>query len=328
MSSNHKNTGKLKKDYTQPPICSIVIPTKNGGDLFAHVLNALTKQTLWNQTELIVIDSGSQDNTVELAKQAGATVIEIAPHEFNHGATRDYGISLANSDTIILTVQDAVPVNNNLLQALLSSLEDTAVAGVYARQIPQPDADVLTKRNLNAWLTGRIEREVRFIPYDGWYETLSPMEKHLFCNFDNVCSAIKKSVWQQQHFGHVNFGEDIVWAERVLRQGYHIVYEPEAAVIHSHNRPMSYEYKRTYICHRKLYALFGLHLVPNIRGMWRSWLYASITDMLYILRNEKRLMQKIQLLFKAPILDLLSIFGQYQAVQDEIKGISSSVTGV
>lgn len=318
----------LKSNTTQTHICSIVIPTKNGGDLFCKVLAALAEQTLWNYTELIIIDSGSQDDTVARAKQAGAKVIEIPAHEFNHGATRDYGISLASSEYVILTVQDAVPVNSNLLQALLSALEDEAVAGVYAQQMPQPDADVLTKRNLNAWLTGRIEREVRFIPYDGWYEALSPMEKHLFCNFDNVCSAIKKSVWQQQHFGHINFGEDIDWAERVLRQGYHIVYEPEAAVIHSHNRPMSYEYKRTYICHLKLYALFGLHLVPNIRGMWRSWLYASITDMLYIFRNEKRLMPKIQLLFKAPILNLLSLIGQYQAIQNEIKGVSNSVKGV
>ncbi len=322
--NNHAPTSKL----TQTPVCSIVMPTKNGGDLFHKVLDALALQTLWARTELIVIDSGSQDDTVARAKQAGARVIEISPHDFNHGATRDYGISLASSEYVILMVQDAVPMNNNLLQVLLSSLKETAVAGVYARQIPQPDADVLTKRNLNSWLTGRTQREVRFIPYAGWYEALSAMEKHLFCNFDNVCSAIKKSVWQQEHFGTVNFGEDIDWAERILKHGYQIVYEPEAAVIHSHNRPMSYEYKRTYICHRKLYALFGLHLVPSIKGIWRSWLYASGADVMYILHNEHRLMQAIQMLLKAPILNFLSLFAQYQAVQDERQGVSSSVKGV
>jgi rhamnosyltransferase len=332
MYNNNKygSISELENRYTktQVPMCSIVIPTKNGGDLFAKVLDALTQQTLWNRTELIIIDSGSQDNTVVIAKQAGATVIEILPQEFNHGATRDYGISLARSEAIILTVQDAVPMNNNLLQALLSALEDAAVGGVYARQIPQADADVLTKRNLNGWLTGRTQREVQFIPHEGWYEALSPMEKYRFCNFDNVCSAIKKSVWQQQQFGKLNFGEDIDWAKRVLKCGYQIVYEPQAAVIHSHNRPMSYEYKRTYICHRKLYSLFGLHLVPSLIGLVRSWLYTSITDMMYILRNEARLVQKMQLLFKVPILNLLNIFGQYQAVQDEIKGVSSSAKGV
>jgi rhamnosyltransferase len=305
-----------------------VIPTKNGGDLFQKVLDALAKQTLWHRTELIVIDSGSEDDTVKLAKQAGARVIAIAARDFNHGATRDYGISLTSSDYVILMVQDAVPVDNNVLQALLSALEEATVAGVYARQIPQADADVLTKRNLNGWLTGRTEREVRFIPHAGWYEALSAMEKYLFCNFDNVCSAIKKSVWQQQHFGEVNFGEDIDWAERVLKKGYQIVYEPKAAVIHSHHRPMSYEYKRTYVCHRKLYAMFGLHLVPRIKSIARSWFYASIIDMVYILRNEPHLTKKIPLLLKVPILNLLNVFGQYQAVKDEIQGVASSVKGV
>jgi rhamnosyltransferase len=177
-------------------------------------------------------------------------------------------------------------------------------------------------------LTGRTEREVRFIPHDGWYEALPPMEKYLFCNFDNVCSAIKKSIWQQESFGKVNFGEDIDWAERVLKRGYQIVYEPQATVIHSHNRPMSYEYKRTYVCHRKLYAMFGLHLVPNIRGIWRPWLCASCTDIVYILQNEDRPVQKMQMLFKAPILNLLSVLGQYRAVRDTIAGVSSSVKGV
>lgn len=312
----------------QTPVCSIVIPTKNGGALFQKVLDALTQQTLWDRTELIIVDSGSQDDTVDMARQVGAKVVEILPHEFNHGATRDFGISLARSEYVILMVQDAVPFNSNLLQVLLHSLKEAAVAGVYARQIPQPDADVLTKRNLNGWLTGRTQREVRFISYEGWYEALPPMEKYFFCNFDNVCSAIKKSVWQQEHFGKVNFGEDIDWAERVLKRGYQIVYEPQAAVIHSHDRPMSYEYKRTYVGHRKLYALFGLHLVPSIKRIGLSWLYASGADVMYILQHEHRLLQKIQMLFKAPVLNLLSIFAQYQAVQDENKGVFSSVKDV
>lgn len=311
------------------PICSIVIPTKDGGALFAKVLEAYQQQTLWQQAELIVIDSGSQDDTVALAKQAGANVFEILPEEFNHGATRDYGISLASSDYIILTVQDALPVDNQLLQHLVTALQGENVAGAYARQLPQIDADVLTKRNLNGWLTGRLERETRFIPHEGWYEALPAVEKYFFCNFDNVCSALKKSIWQQQPFGNSAFGEDIDWAKRVLLRGYHIVYEPQAAVIHSHDRPMSYEYKRTYVCHRKLHALFGLHLVPRLRGAWRSWLYANMMDWQYVLRsNEPRLVEKTRLLLKVPILNLLSLLGQYQAVQDEINGTNHTIKGI
>ena len=321
MTNDNKNT-------SQAITCSIVIPTKNGGALFHKALDAWAKQTFWAQCELIIVDSGSQDDTVDVAKQAGAKVFEIPPSEFNHGATRDYGISLASSEYIILTVQDAVPSNDFVLERLVSALQAPAVAGVYTRQLPQPDADVLTKRNLGGWSIGSVQREERFIPHEGWYETLSPMEKHLFCTFDNVCSAIKKSAWQQERFGTVDFGEDIDWSKRVLLRGHHIVYEPDAAVVHSHDRSLAYDYKRTYICHRKLYAMYGLHLVPSLKGVWRCWLSASQIDMAYILRNEPQLTKKILMLFKAPILNWLNIYGQYKAAQDEIHGVNNTVKGI
>lgn len=311
-----------------PPVCSVVIPTKNASALFLKVLDALAQQSIWDRTELIVVDSGSQDDTIAFAKHAGARVFEIPSHEFNHGATRDYGISQASAEHVILMVQDAVPADSQMLETLLSSLKEEAVAGVYARQIPQPDADVLTKRNLNGWLTGRAEREVRSIPNEEWYNALTPMEKYFFCNFDNVCSAINKSVWLGEKFGQVNFGEDIDWAERILKRGYKIVYETTAAVIHSHDRPMIYEYNRTYVCHRKLYAMFGLHLVPSLKGILKSWIHASISDIAYILQNESRFIPKAKIILKVPILNYLSALGQYQAARDEIQGISNSVRGV
>lgn len=312
----------------QAPICCVVIPTKNGGALFLKVLGALARQTIWDRTELIVVDSGSQDDTVFFAKRAGARVFEIPPEEFNHGATRDYGISKANSEYIILMVQDAVPLDSGMLERLLSALKEERVAGVYARQIPRPDADVLTQRNLNMWLTGRTEREVRSIPNEEWYEALAPMQKYRFCNFDNVCSAINRSIWLDEKFGQVNFGEDIDWAERVLKRGYKIVYDPSAAAIHSHDRPMTYEYKRAYVCHRKLYSMFGLHLVPSLKGIWKSWFHASIADAVYILQHENRLLPKAQMILKTPILNFLSALGQYRAGRDEIQGVSNSVRGV
>jgi GT2 family glycosyltransferase len=126
----------------------------------------------------------------------------------------------------------------------------------------------------------------------------------------------------------VDFGEDVDWAKRVLLAGHHIIYEPDAAVIHSHDRSLAYDYKRTYVCHRKLYTLFGLHLAPSFKGLWRCWLSASTVDMQYILNNEPRLLKKLQMLLKAPILNSLTIYGQYKAVQDELNGINNSVKGI
>lgn len=308
--------------------CSIVIPTKNGGALFLRVLTEIQKQSIWDCAELIVVDSGSTDGTLEAARSVGAKVFEISPSEFNHGATRDYGISLANCELVVLMVQDAVPKDLNLLEAILRPFSDSEVVGVYVRQIPQPDADLLTKRNLNNWLTGRAESETRKMKSLDWYESLAPIEKYFFCNFDNVCSAVRKSVWQSHKFGQINFGEDIDWAERILKAGFKIVYEPAVAVIHSHDRPLSYEYKRTYICHRKLYRQFGLHLVPTMRGAARSWVFSTGQDVRYVLHEDVPVGAKLGLLAKIPVLNLLSAVAQYRAAQDEAAGKTRHVRGV
>lgn len=308
--------------------CSLVIPTKNGGPLFHLVVNALRRQQRWSDVDFLVIDSGSTDDTVAIAREAGARVMQIPPEEFNHGATRDQAIEAAKSEVVILLVQDAVPSDKLTLVRLAACFDDPQVAGAYARQIPQPTADVLTKRNLNNWLTGRLEREERVSKGAEWYKSLPPMDRYLFCNFDNVCSALRKSAWSTHHFGRIDFGEDIDWAERVLLDGWKIVFEPTASVVHSHDRPVSYEYKRTYVCHRKLYRQFGLHLVPSLKGIGRSLRHSTMMDWKYTRDTEADLAEKFRLFVKIPLLNTLSAYAQYRAAQDEISGQANRVRGV
>lgn len=313
---------------TKPYVCTLLIPTKNAGELFKRVLAGLQSQTCWADVEFLVVDSGSTDDTIALAKAAGARVTQIPPAEFNHGATRDFGISMASTNRIILTVQDAVPRDAVVIENLLKALDEDGVAGVYAHQIAQPDADVITTRNLERHYTGRSERVVQQIQGVAHYLSLHPSLRHALCNFDNVCSALRKDVWEQEKFGRVNFGEDIDWAERVLKRGYKIIYEPKAGVIHSHDRPISYEYKRTYVCHRKLYSLFGLELLPTPRTAVIAYLHWTLRDAWCIFKRERRPWEFISGLFKAPILNFFRIYGIYQAEQDEKLGVQKSVSGV
>jgi rhamnosyltransferase len=309
-------------------ICSLVIPTKDAGPLFKRVIAGLKAQTVWNEVEFIVVDSQSSDDTVEIARAAGAKVFEIPAAEFNHGATRDFAISKAASNTVVLMVQDAVPDNPRTIEALVAALRDDNVAGAYARQIPQPDADVITARNLNLHLTGRMKRDIHAIASMTAYQAMSPMEKYVFCNFDNVCSALRKDVWESEKFGRCSFGEDIDWAERILKRGYKIVYEPAAAVVHSHDRPVAYEYKRAYVCHRKLASQFGLRVFPTYKSVLHGWYHMTKDDMRYIWRTEHNFRRKIALLLKTPFLNYLRILGQYEAVKDIDAGTAKNVRGV
>jgi rhamnosyltransferase len=312
------------RDYA----CTLVIPTKNGGALFKRVVQEFQKQSHWQDVEFIVVDSGSTDDTVAVARAAGAKCWTVAPADFDHGATRDLAIAQASHNRVILTVQDAVPSDGHLIARLLAALDQDGVAGVYAHQIPRPDADVITKRNLHIHLTGRRKRHVTRITDHAAYSEMSPMQKYALCNFDNVCAAIRKDVWEQEPFGPCEFGEDIDWAQRALKRGFKIVYEPTAAVVHSHDRPMGYEYKRTYVCHRKLYSLFGVAVTPTLTTALQGWLHSTLRDALYIARTEKRWPAKLGLISKAPALNFLRVLAQYRAVRDESTGTARAVQGI
>lgn len=312
----------------KPYLCSLLIPTKNGGDLFKDAVRGLQSQTCWDEVEFIVVDSGSDDDTVATAKAAGANCISIPPADFNHGATRDFGVAMARCSRVVLMVQDAVPDDPHMIARLIAALDEDKVAGVYARQIPRPTADVVTKRNLNTHFTGRQHRQTQVLADPQAYAAMTPEEKRAVCNFDNVCSAIRKDVWALEHFGRADFGEDIAWAERVLKRGYKITYEPAAAVIHSHDRPLSYEYARAYLCHRVLYRQFGLEQVPTLWSALLAWGYASLTDIVTILRDERNPAAMLKMLFKTPLVNFFLIRAKYAAEKHEKLGLPVDGRGV
>src|SRR5919112_5589754 len=107
-----------------PPKVSVVIPTLNAGPGFEELLIKLTSQGGDFEREILIVDSGSVDGTVWLARRYGATVHKISKSEFNHGATRNLGISLACGEYVALTVQDAVPLDERWLAAMVENLEN------------------------------------------------------------------------------------------------------------------------------------------------------------------------------------------------------------
>lgn len=290
---------------------SIVIPTKNAGALFQKTLDGIKGQKYEGNIELIVIDSGSTDHTVAIASQHRATIILIPPGEYDHGLTRNRAIERASGEIIVLMSQDAVPGDQYLIRNFVTAFDDEKVAGAYARQIPWEDADVITKRNLNNWLTGRDTEELRWIRDWQAYKNLSPMEHYYFCNFDNVCSAIRRSVWQAFPFKANEFGEDIDWAQRALEAGWKIAYWPSSYVIHSHRRSLKYEYDRNRLCHRKLYQQFGIAAVPSWKHVIILTLISIGLDWKYVIRNENQIGLLIKMLIGIPSISFANVYGQY-----------------
>jgi len=298
---------------------SIIIPTLNGGARLRECLAAIRSQKFTGEVELLAIDSGSGDDSLAALKEFGATVHDIPLSEFSHGGTRNRAIETASGELVVLTVQDAVPQGDNWLEALTAPFEDERVAGVYGRQIPGPDADLLTKKRLEEWLTSRKDRCVSEIPDPEKFDRLPPIEKYKLCNFDNVCSCIRKSVWQKHRFPQTDFAEDIEWARDVLLDGCTIVYEPAAVVMHSHRRSIFYEYKRTYIAARRLHELFGYAAVRSLGQFAHHSCFYAAENAKTAWKSDAAPGEKAHGIFRALSLGLLETLAQYRAYRDETR---------
>lgn len=295
---------------------SIIILTKNGGDLLKQNLNAILGQDISYNYEILCIDSGSTDSTLELLKKYPIKLFTIPEHKFNHGLTRNFAISLAQGQYIVLINQDVVPFNAHWLNTLVGTLEaDRRIAGVYCRHIPTKDADPFIKRRTYKTYPPLITPEIRFIKDSLNYNALTPKQKFQLCFFDNVCSCIRKSVWEELPFADTNFAEDLEWAKGVLEKGYKIVYQSEALIIHAHNRPVEYEYKRAYLQYRKVYELFHvphqIFLVLLLRRIFISGLSS-----LYFALKEEGIREAVTYFKRIFSLSLVDALAQWHAIKD------------
>lgn len=128
------------------PDVSVVIPTYNAGPEFEAVLEAISRQRAGFEFEILLVDSGSSDGTVELARRFCARIMSLPKAEFNHGRTRNRAISEARGEFVAMIVQDAVPADALWLEGLVENLVgDEAVAGTYSRQVPRPDCNPFTR---------------------------------------------------------------------------------------------------------------------------------------------------------------------------------------
>ena len=114
---------------------------------------------------------------------------------------------------------------------------------------------------------------------------MTPMERLLFCAFDNVASCIRRSIWEQRPFKSTPIAEDLAWSLDVLLAGYSIAFAPDAVVIHSHDRGAVYEYRRTRVLHEQLFELFGLQTIPAMPALMRAIAASSLSHARLELRS-------------------------------------------
>ncbi len=200
---------------------SVVIPVKDGERYLEELLEALAREGV---EEILVIDSGSRDHTLEIVRAAGVQLLEIDPGEFGHGRTRNLGAERTSGELICFLTQDATPVPG-WLAAYRGAFElDERVGAAYGPHLPRSDTSPMIARELTEFFAG--------FSADGQLVVQRPGEQTFLSNV-NACYA--RPCWEEVRFREVAYSEDQAFGADLLQAGWSKVYHPGAAVLHAHD---------------------------------------------------------------------------------------------
>ena len=211
---------------------SVIIPVKNGQRYLDSALKAVFSQEINAKFEVIIIDSGSTDKTLRIAKKFKiAKILEIQPAEFNFGKTKNLALTLCQGKYIVFLSQDALSQNEWWLKNLVQPLEQKVdAAGVFSRQVPYKHTNPF-QRYAISYLYPEKEK--------------NNLLGNVF--FSNVSSAIKKEILEQIKFPeNIPMSEDQAWAKQAIAAGYKIFYATDSVVFHSHNYGFWKNFKRNF----------------------------------------------------------------------------------
>jgi len=198
----------------------VVIRTLNESELIGRCLEVLGEQSGGFDLDVLVVDSGSTDGTVGIARAHGARVTEMRSEQFDYSSALNMGIEKVRGDVIISLSAHAIPTSDAWLDQMTAPFETLQVAAVASRQVPWPNAPWQEVHRLRDQFGA-----ARHIYSKGSAAGLV---------FSNAASAIRRSVWQEFRF-LLPAAEDQEWAHRVIAAGWLVVYEAGATVYHSHD---------------------------------------------------------------------------------------------
>ena len=217
---------------------SVVIRCCNEERHIGRLLEGVAAQTV-QPAEVVVVDSGSTDRTLEVVTGFPARVVSIRPQEFTFGRSLNHGLAAATGEIAVIASAHVYPLFDNWIELLVAPFSDPQVALVYGRQRGGKTTRFSERQVFAQWF-GRD-------PIDD--------QDHPFCN--NANAAIRRSVWQQLPYDESLTGlEDIAWARAARARGLKLVYEAAAEVVHLHDetaRQVFDRYRREAIAMKSIF---------------------------------------------------------------------------
>lgn len=198
---------------------SIIIRTYNEEKYLAQLLAGIYRQNLGELTkEIILVDSGSTDNTVQIARSFECKIEYIRKDEFSFGKSLNIGCKAATGEVLVFISGHCFPVTDNWLINLVQPILDGKVALTYGRQVGVS--------------TSRFSEHQIFSKY---FPVSSAIPQHnFFCN--NANAAVLKKIWQKYQFDEELTGlEDMHLGQRIMKDGWMLGYVSDAEIFHVHD---------------------------------------------------------------------------------------------
>ncbi|MBT7770585.1 MAG: alcohol dehydrogenase catalytic domain-containing protein [Rhodospirillales bacterium] len=231
------------------PAVSVIVRTFNEQKHLHALFDAFERQT-FRDFETIVVDSGSFDQTREIAEQRADKLIRISSHDFTFGYSLNIGIKAAAGHTIAIISAHTVPTDAHWLANLITPLKDEKTAMAYGRQVAMASSKFSEAEDFERTFgpTPRPEHPSRFA-------------------VNNANSALKKDLWEQYPFDDKLTGlEDIDWARHWMSKGFGVHYQPDAALYHIHEetwQQVRHRYYREAVAWRRM-GLLKRRSIPTI----------------------------------------------------------------
>ncbi|MEO5741457.1 MAG: glycosyltransferase [Vicinamibacterales bacterium] len=217
---------------------SVVVRSFNEERHIGRLLTGLVRQTQ-RPNQILLVDSGSTDATVEIASRFPVEVHAIEPARFSFGRSLNVGMAAARGEVVVIASAHVYPLYETWIAELVAPLRDPEVALAYGRQVGDERTKYSEGRVMARWFPqGSVARQ-----------------DHPFCN--NANAAVRRASWREHPYDEDLTGlEDVDWAKRQMELGAFISYAASAAVVHSHDETWGQlvnRYRREAIAHRRIY---------------------------------------------------------------------------
>lgn len=248
-------------------LVSIVIRTLNESKYLDEVLQSISLQKIDHEVETIIIDSGSTDSTIEIAKKYNSRITYIKKDDFTFGRSLNMGTNFADGEIIVYLSGHCIPTDRNWLTHLIDPIINNISGYAYGRQVG---------RDTTKFSETRI--------FDKYFPKESKIpQTDFFCN--NANSAISRNIWSKYKFNEKITGlEDMELSKRYFDDGGSISYVSEASVYHIHNETWSQtktRYEREAIAMKDIIPDLNI----NFFDMVRYVLVSIFSDILYMVRT-------------------------------------------